>query len=824
METDKLEKSIQEIFDGQFKFIVPLYQRNFAWRRDEIEQLLQDIYEAYKTDRNSYYYIGSLIVLKRANGDFEVIDGQQRLTALSLITKILRINDKPRLFYDSRPEVEEFFREFYDSEKCTIDYPQVFHLKNAIDYIKRTSLDASGKDNIKITDISDTSGDDKFVNYFANNVFLVMVEIPQDTDVASYFEIMNNRGEQLQKHEILKSFMLSKLCKTDKDKTKEFARIWDACSQMDIPIHKLFDVKTRKRYFNKDSNIDYDDFCFEGLSNETCTMQESKTISQILLDTQDSTQTASNDTEDEQDADESIYKSIIDFPNFLMHVFKVMFPDPNENKEIPLNEKFLLSTYKKLEDKIRPEDFIQTLFFCRTVFDRYIVKTISDKTDNEDGEKWTLRRPKFYQTSKNWKYVDTFGKGDDSNSNEQSRIIKALSMLQVTFRTRIYKNWLYEILAWFVHEKGRTFHVQYNEYINKLDDIILRNYKPIGDFQEIKGEGLLTKDNSYSLGTKTPHFIFNFIDYLYWVDAKKGKDNRIADFDFKYWNSVEHHMAREWAERNAIKDRENYIDNLGNLCLISKSSNSRLSDRDVKEKVDTFGKGNLGAKRQIMYKMTKESGYSWDKEQIQKHYNELIQLLNNRETILKNNLEAINCSSSNLDSGAINEVNQNRCHAISNTISTEMYPKDKCEESICPHGQIKRLMQNIDASGFHQWIYNNHTLVHELYLNYDGITFKEQPRENSLCCDSVFDEDGTISVLLFLRKNTKEATSTMLQDTIWDDYQHLEITDNGRCEIKTFNKNDTDETITNYFTRTLLPKMKQWREVHKEENRIDKNS
>ena len=110
METNNLGKSIHEIFDNQNKYIIPLYQRNFSWRREHIEQLLQDIYAAYKQNQK-HYYIGSLVVLKRSNGDFEVIDGQQRLTVLSLITKILGINKEPRLYYDSRPEVEEFFKE-----------------------------------------------------------------------------------------------------------------------------------------------------------------------------------------------------------------------------------------------------------------------------------------------------------------------------------------------------------------------------------------------------------------------------------------------------------------------------------------------------------------------------------------------------------------------------------------------------------------------------------------------------------------------------------------------------------------------------------------
>ena len=97
-------------------------------------------------------------------------------------------------------------------------------------------------------------------------------------------------------------------------------------------------------------------------------------------------------------------------------------------------------------------------------------------------------------------------------------------------------------------------------------------------------------------------------------------------------------MAQEWAERNKDKvpDKDNYINCLGNLCLISKRSNSRLSDRDIKEKVQTFGNGNLGAKRQIMYKMSQDSEetYTWNKEKIKRHYNNIMQLIEKRLDIL----------------------------------------------------------------------------------------------------------------------------------------------------------------------------------------------
>lgn len=651
METTNLGKSIKEIFNGQYKYVVPLYQRNFAWRQEHIEQLLQDVYEAYNTykrnNNTGNYFIGSLVVLKRSNGDFEVIDGQQRLTTLSLITKIMGINDEPRLYYDSRPEVEEFFKAFYKSEKaeCNIDYPQTFHLRNTIDYIKEAKLDA--EDNGKTID----SVEEGFKSFFANNVILVCVEIPQDTDVASYFEIMNNRGEQLQKHEILKSLMMKDLDTTQRN---EFALIWDACSQMDIPIQKSFkagdvdSVGTRNYYFGEN----YDKFNFIGLAKssglpnavnsqneknnrgiENCFSNDGFTIDQIIGENKTVESMGNDHKDDEEYESEYQYKAIIDFPNFLMHVFKIMFP----NYDIPLNEKFLLSKYKELEERIEPDEFVKKLLFCRTIFDRYVVKTTVNEKDTEDGEKWELIKPTKYE--KKWEYIGTYN-NSNGISKAQARIVKALSMLQVTFRTRIYKNWLHEVLKWF--DERNIIDAKYKDYIEKLDEIILGNYKEL-EYTNLDDKDSLTKDNSYSLGTNTPHFLFNFIDYLYWIDSQNeksifGKNPKdLKDFEFKYWNSVEHHMAREWAERNQIDGKDDFIDNLGNLCLISKSANSRLSDRDVKEKVETFGKGNLGANRQIMYNETDnhDGTYTWDKDKIKKHYNELLKLLSKREDILK---------------------------------------------------------------------------------------------------------------------------------------------------------------------------------------------
>lgn len=635
MNTEKnLNLNLTEIFQDQY--IIPLYQRNFAWRKDEIEQLLQDIYESFRKNPSGNYYIGSLVTLKRRDGVYEVIDGQQRLTVLSLITKMLGITNNACLTYESRPEVEMFFKHLYKlsgnyaEELKSLDHPQIFHLKEAVGLLD----DIKDKDEKSIIG----SGED-FNRFISTHVILVRVEIPEDTDVASYFEIMNNRGVQLQKHEIIKARMLSKI-ESSRDRL-EFAEIWDACSQMNIPVQKLFDKNKRELYFGKGYDGFVSDTIFKNELYESQEKSEPWNIERILHEDNKhySRPNAANDDEDEDDNDD--YNSIIDFPNFLMHIFRLFYNKIyKEDGDIPLNEKYLIEVYDDIESGINSETFVKQLFHCRTVFDNYLPKTIPSSNE-EDSRRWCLRKPhRYIQTKKDtWKLTDTFGKDEDGvkKSEKQTRIIHALSMLQVTYRTRIYKEWLQELLAWLTSNSNIT----YSAYIGKIDEVILQNYDKdfISDKRlkmHIDTDGKIMRENTYSEGTQSKHFLFNFIDYLYWVEShnitKHGINHSCKDFDFKYWNSVEHHFAQNKARQ--VDDSDRYIDNLGNLCLVSRSANSSLSDRDVKEKVKMNENKNLGAKRQIMYEMTKNNNYNWEEPQMIEHYNELVDLLSKRKEIL----------------------------------------------------------------------------------------------------------------------------------------------------------------------------------------------
>ena len=85
------ETSINELYIASEKctYEVPIYQRNYAWEKDEIFALIQDVYDSFIKSQNSVYYIGTLVSYNKGEQVFEIIDGQQRLTTIRIILSAL---------------------------------------------------------------------------------------------------------------------------------------------------------------------------------------------------------------------------------------------------------------------------------------------------------------------------------------------------------------------------------------------------------------------------------------------------------------------------------------------------------------------------------------------------------------------------------------------------------------------------------------------------------------------------------------------------------------------------------------------------------------
>ncbi len=83
------ECKVQDILTENKKFIIPSYQRPYSWTVDNAEQLIDDIYKSSQSEENEYF-IGSMICINKGQNQYEVVDGQQRLTTLSIIVSELK--------------------------------------------------------------------------------------------------------------------------------------------------------------------------------------------------------------------------------------------------------------------------------------------------------------------------------------------------------------------------------------------------------------------------------------------------------------------------------------------------------------------------------------------------------------------------------------------------------------------------------------------------------------------------------------------------------------------------------------------------------------
>lgn len=603
-------------------YVIPVYQRNYSWGEAEIHQFVQDIYD-YSKDKakcKKHYFIGTLIVFVRKNENhyvYETIDGQQRFTTISIIISVLRRQFSNCIYFKN---FEYDLNLYFDCrEKSTNTLQIITDISSEINYSPNQKYSPSiqqgyrDAEKIILKLLENTEVAEKFIEFFLNKVKIVRVSVPEDTDLNHYFEIMNNRGEQLEKHEILKSYMLN-IIRHDKKSMYAFNKIWEACSDMERYLQYGFPVETRGRIFgNKWDYVEVRNFNairrimseYIKEDNDRSELIKPKSITNIL-----DTNSTYIISETEEIAAPERFNTIVSFPNFLLHVLRVQ-----EETDIPLDDKRLIDVFTPfLSDKENDlENFVKSFSYnllkCKYILDSYIIKReyVSGK------EQWSLKYLKMVQRNrrKDVSYLNTF----DDEWNDW--FIKILSMFHVSFPTPVYKHWLNACL-YFAFYRDDFYDIPeetYFEYLYHLaeaflyDRILKLPDKQLDYFQIIyKNKGKRKNENldiDYALldrGTSVENFAFNYLDFKLWTKDFKDSDT----FDFSFKSSVEHYYPRRPIAQNE-KIEPKYYDNFGNLCLLTSEKNSRLNNHMPKAKMDYYEKvGADSLKQRDMMEVTKE--------------------------------------------------------------------------------------------------------------------------------------------------------------------------------------------------------------------------
>ena len=216
-------KSVRELLG--MKFFIPSYQRGYRWSPLQVNQLLDDINEFEKKnnkEEGEFYCLQPIVVKRRVNyDDYEVIDGQQRLTTIFIILKVLEerfLEDYPdyslySLQYETRANSKEFLENLSDTTADSEKYIDFFHMKQAYDTVKQWFLK---KENYgrksKILDFL-LNFEKKDDNDVSNNVRVIWYEVDKDGSNSSSIDIFSrlNIGKiPLTNAELIKALFLRK--------------------------------------------------------------------------------------------------------------------------------------------------------------------------------------------------------------------------------------------------------------------------------------------------------------------------------------------------------------------------------------------------------------------------------------------------------------------------------------------------------------------------------------------------------------------------------------------------------------------------------------
>lgn len=597
-------------------YAIPLYQRNFAWTYDEIEQLLNDVADAFQENRDNYYYIGTLVVNKE-NDIFKIIDGQQRTTALNLIALAL----KHEFGFDRLKAVNLTFPARKKSNKNIQD---LFAKKKIVegDENELTRGYGHAKDALKKVLEERRLDPQSFVDYLFDNVIIFRSILPEDLDLNLYFERFNSRGEQLEAHEILKAQMMAKFG-SDQEMAQKFARIWDACAEFDKPVIKTFQIRSRPNNTDEEGEkIFGKEFTNFKLENVFEKIRVKKIEQRSLLDAITQTKYESSSLVN-NGVDISNYTTIIDFPTFLLQVFFIM----EGNNETTFDDKKLLKIFEiERRDREWVQQFGQLLLTMKHIFDTLIVKNVQLENETE----WQIKRGKYetYQRNENggWKYV-RINYQNNTFDNLNKNIILLQSMFAVTFTANRDSRWLYEILQFLfnhIEELNQTeFASQFKDFLEKM---AVRYAK----------ERLFTEDKSIKKYGAIPVYAFNFVDYVLWKnreELKKDYDIEFKDFKFAYRRSIEH-----WYPQNPNgQDGEcqlpaEFLHSFGNLCIITDSQNSRFGNSYPESKLSQWKREDIFKRQSLKLQMMAEITFKnnrWDICEIQSMEKEVERYVHN---------------------------------------------------------------------------------------------------------------------------------------------------------------------------------------------------
>lgn len=615
----------------KFGFIIPSYQRPYVWGDIEVKKLLSDFYKAFKRDRDNNYYIGTILTREKEN-EAELIDGQQRFTTLWLIAfvfwakksdseleKILKTSDgKMKMSFEIRTEVANYLygliNKRENSEEAilnTQDHPYLKNIARALTTIQ----------SIIDEDVSDEELTD-FGNYIYHRVHLIKNTTPEKLNLNKLFSTINSAGVQLEQTDIVKSNLLKII-----DKKVLYGKIWEACEDMSNFFERNVRTSFHKSQwhqidFTKYIAFNTELFCYESDEN-TQESQENFTIDSVDVVLLENYKNTGTKYEDEKRDSETIYcRSIINFGQLLLHTYRIHLKEegkPDFEGTFHINR--LIEVFCELKDPEEVKRFIERLWTVRYLFDKYIIKWISDSNTKTESLELLNINKNINKNSEHYYSRTPF---------EKSTMLMLQSVLYFT-GDYLRQFWLTPYLYHLMSNHQDTYANDLNllNALEKIDNQLSlctsMNDKDATYYMlenELKLEFDFEKYLCESHGTKFKHYWFQKLEYLLWKNwPEESKTEEFKNYRIVSRNSVEHIYPQK--EAKIIHES---LHAFGNLVLLSVSQNSEYGAKPVSVKRSMFmEKINTYDTLKSYYIFRDES--EWNEEKIKNHQNNMVKVI-----------------------------------------------------------------------------------------------------------------------------------------------------------------------------------------------------
>lgn len=626
--------SIEDLIISDHQYNVPRYQRLFVWENEQVETLLQDLFEAFETKKD-LYYLGGILIVEQKNGScfYDLIDGQQRFTTLWLLSLELggslegftKVDGKLRLRFSIRKEATEYFDNALNPVTDQIleiskENSSLFKIDSARNRINAFVNQQLNDDSLK----------KEFADFILKAVKLIITEVPKDTDLNKLFEVTNNRGQQLMHHEILKAIILSHI--ENKQERTRYGKIWNACADMDNYIERNIQFEAGynlSEAFNTDETTFSLKKIIEILKRKKSRVSRPISLNSILEgksiendEDEDSVSVFNEETPEAKDDELEPVRSILSFPQLLLHTLRIYLFENGKRDINRINEKELLFTFSqnfKISSEKEAKAFIDMLWEVRVCFDIYIIKWV--KTD-PDEETHIIKKLEKYNQYRKWTYYFRRRKPE---SNDGFALLQSMLYHSQQIITHY---WLTPLLYKALKNRNKNY---LYEYLRKLDNLLFcsasidnlpeRTWYAMGKELPLTGINYASAKLDEELGVAFPHYWFYKLEFVLWYLLKDKNDDCWKSFKMTAKNSVEHISPQNPEYKKDIVS-DNMLNKFGNLALVSRTINSQFSNKPYREKRERFLYNNAAKLDSLKLSLIYDNPV-WNDELCYNHENEM---------------------------------------------------------------------------------------------------------------------------------------------------------------------------------------------------------